>query len=228
MLPNDDHDQAHTDARAVHRTELFSDAVLAIAITLLALGLGVSEYHGTALGDSLISQWPSYVAFLASFVYIAVMWINHHMAFMRVRAVSPALLWANMGILLGSVVLTFPTTAIALAFQSGNAADERAAIILYGGLAALMGVSWVVFFEVLRRDPSLWIYEGDGAMWRRVTSWAIGGAIGYLVAIAIGLAVPILGLVMLFVLVAYRATQSSRISGRRGASARHLGQDESA
>jgi uncharacterized membrane protein len=211
-VANDDQNAAHLNARAVHRTELFSDAVLAIAITLLALGLGVSEYHENALGDSLLSQWPSYVAFLASFVYIAVMWMNHHAAFLRVRMVSPALIWANMGILLGSVVLTFPTTALALAFQSGNAADERAAIVLYGGLAALMGVSWVVFFEVLRRDSSLWVHPGDGPMWRRVTLWAIGGAAGYLVAIAIGLAVPVLGLVMLFVLVAYRATQSSRIA----------------
>lgn len=67
------------EARAVDRLALFSDAVAAIAITLLAIDLPVPE------GNTVSVFWASvqrndghYAAFLLSFTVIAVMWGNHH------------------------------------------------------------------------------------------------------------------------------------------------------
>jgi uncharacterized membrane protein len=64
------------------RIEAFSDGVFAIAITLLILEIQVPPQtpHG-ALRGALLNLWPSYLAFLASFMTIGVMWLNHHRSF---------------------------------------------------------------------------------------------------------------------------------------------------
>jgi uncharacterized membrane protein len=61
------------------RIEAFSDGVFDIAITLLILEIQVPPQtpHG-GLRAALLDLWPSYLAFLASFMTIGVMWLNHH------------------------------------------------------------------------------------------------------------------------------------------------------
>jgi uncharacterized membrane protein len=195
------------------RTEIFSDGVLGIALTLLALNLSIAGYRQNALASKLFELWPTYLAFLASFIFVGVMWMNHHASFDRLKAVSISLQWANMAVLLGAVVLSYPTAVLAEAFQSGSLADERSAVVLYGLLAAVMGFSWCLFFLIILRSPRLWEYPGDRRKWKRVATWAFGGAFGYFIAIAAGLLInPYVALVLFFVLVLYRSTQATRIA----------------
>jgi uncharacterized membrane protein len=65
------------------RVEAFSDGVFAIAITLLVLDLKAPASRGAVLHD-LLAEWPAYVAYLASFGYIGVIWVNHHYLFTRI------------------------------------------------------------------------------------------------------------------------------------------------
>ncbi|PYO47410.1 MAG: hypothetical protein DMD72_10125 [Gemmatimonadetes bacterium] len=58
------------------RIEAFSDGVFAIAITLLILAIQVPKTDSGPLRESLLALWPSYLAFLASFMTIGVMWLN--------------------------------------------------------------------------------------------------------------------------------------------------------
>ena len=195
------------------RIELFSDGVLAIALSLLALDLSVTTYQQGSLSNSIIHKWPTYASFLVSFIYVAVMWMNHHATFHRLRAVNFPLMWANMGVLLGAVVLSYPTALLSSAFETTNVADQRAAVVLYGLVAFFMGLSWCLLFFVIDRSSELWVNPNDGPKWRQVTLWAGGGACGYLLAVAAGVWIsPILSLVMFFVLVAYRSTQAMRIN----------------
>ena len=63
------------------RLEAFSDGVIAIAITILALDLRVPhlpEISAANLISAILHQWPAYFAFLLSFTTILIMWINHH------------------------------------------------------------------------------------------------------------------------------------------------------
>jgi len=73
---------------SAHRTELFSDAVLAIALTLLVLDLSIRTFQASQLQGTLLHMWPTYVAFIAAFFYVSVMWINHHFAFARLNSVD--------------------------------------------------------------------------------------------------------------------------------------------
>ena len=58
--------------------ETFSDGVFAIAATLLVLEFSVDVSHGADLGSQLLHLWPSYLAYVTSFVTIGIIWMNHH------------------------------------------------------------------------------------------------------------------------------------------------------
>jgi uncharacterized membrane protein len=125
-----------SDLAGTRRTEAFSDGVFAIVITLLVLDLASPEYRPGGLGAALTRQWPSYLAFAVSFVYVGVIWLNHHALFRRIRRLDLGLNWINLGVLLGAVIIPFPTAVIASAFARGNGNDERTAVVLYA-VAAL-------------------------------------------------------------------------------------------
>lgn len=110
------------------RVEAFSDGVFAIAITLLILEIKVPAAGTGSLSQELVHQWPSYVSFLISFAFIGIMWINHHRLFTHIGRCDDLLLILNLLLLLGVIVVPFPTAV--LATHLGQA-DERAALILY-------------------------------------------------------------------------------------------------
>jgi uncharacterized membrane protein len=89
------------------RVELFSDAVFAIAITLLVLEL-IQILHPKSEKDLLttcLNHWQSFLAFFIGFTTILICWINHHVAFEFIHKVDTKFLWVN-GFLLFIVTLT--------------------------------------------------------------------------------------------------------------------------
>jgi uncharacterized membrane protein len=188
------------------RTEALSDGVLAIAMTLLILDLRPPNHAPGALLHELLRQWPAYVSFLASFLYIAVIWANHHAAFQRITTIDRSLGWANTAIMLGAVMLPFPTSVLAGAFRDGNRADEHAAIVLYAGTAVMMSASWMALFWLLHRrnprtDPAI------GMSWRAQAQRPLIGIAGYLMGISLSLLVhPALGLTILAIPIYYAVT----------------------
>jgi uncharacterized membrane protein len=101
------------DANAVERTVHFSDAVVAIAITLLTLELRLPE--GLAPGEvagHLLDTLSGHFAFLVSFWVIASYWISHHRIFNRIGAHDGALLRINFVFLMWVVLLPFSTSMV--------------------------------------------------------------------------------------------------------------------
>jgi uncharacterized membrane protein len=136
------------------RVEAFSDGVLAIVITLLVLDLHPPEEHGKVLHD-LLHQWPGYVAYLGSFAYAGVIWVNHHQLFTRIAVADVGLLWRNLALLLATSMLPFPTAVLAAAFQHGSQADKTTAVMLYCCLATVMACTWLAIFQYLCGHPRL-------------------------------------------------------------------------
>jgi uncharacterized membrane protein len=110
-------EQSSNGQHETGRVEAFSDGVFAIAITLLVLELKVPEFdQGTgrlALAHALLRLWPSFAAFVTSFMAILIMWMNHHGVFRMVRNVNGPFLVANGFLLLTVTFVPFPTAVLA-------------------------------------------------------------------------------------------------------------------
>ncbi|WP_371483690.1 TMEM175 family protein [Kitasatospora sp. NBC_00315] len=184
------------------RAEAFSDGVFAIAVTILVLGLTDPPHRPGGLGRALLRQWPAYLGYLASFSYVAVIWLNHHQAFVRIRATDRGLHAANLLLLFTTAALAFPTLVLSEALQSDvSGPDARVAVALYAGIAAAMCGSWIVLYRHLARHPELLdqAVEPTYVAHGRLRSWA--GAVAYLVAGAVGVLVsPIIALTVFIAL----------------------------
>ena len=128
------------------RVEAFSDGVFAIAITLLILDVHVPHDlpETTPLGEALLKQWPSYLAFLTSFALIGIMWINHHKLFTLIKRSDHLLLVFNSLLLLGSTVVPFTTSL--LAEYIGHSEQRVAAMVYMGNFFVI-----AIFFNLLWR-----------------------------------------------------------------------------
>jgi uncharacterized membrane protein len=66
---------------ATRRVEGLSDAAFSIIITLLVLEIHRPQAEPGRLGEELIAEWSSYVAYAVAFIYVGVVWLNHHYLF---------------------------------------------------------------------------------------------------------------------------------------------------
>jgi uncharacterized membrane protein len=119
------------------RLETFSDGVIAIAATLLVLELAVST-DTSDLGGALLHIWPSYLAYVTSFLTIGVIWVNHHALFDLVERVDRPLLFLNTLLLLVVAFTPFPTRLVAEFLRRGN--GEQTAALAYGITFVIMAV----------------------------------------------------------------------------------------
>src|SRR5450631_1771805 len=125
------------------RVEAFSDGVFAVAITLLILEIKVPGYDSD-LGAKLLLQWPSYLAFVISFAFIGIMWINHHRLFTHIKKSDDTLLLLNLALMFGVIVIPFTTSVVAAHLGHPGA---RTAVIVYD--SSYLGIA--VFFNLLWR-----------------------------------------------------------------------------
>ena len=142
-------DIAIDDVKETGRTEAFSDGVIAIAITLLALEVRVPTHEATeaagGLANALLEDWPSYFAFITSFLTILIMWVNHHRMFKMFKRTDHVFLMLN-GLLLLGISLT-PFTSALLAEYLTHGEDAKIGAIVYAGV--FVGIA--VCFNVLWR-----------------------------------------------------------------------------
>ncbi|MBQ0901038.1 TMEM175 family protein [Micromonospora sp. U21] len=198
------------------RLTAFSDGVFAIVITLLVIELRVPEYHKGELLAGLLDEGASYLAFVVSFVYVGVLWLNHHALVRLIRGTTLALSWINLGILFGAVIIPFPTAVLASAFTHGDTADRRAAVALYALAAALMSAPWLVFFGYLRRHPALLQREVSPEYVRTQRLRPVTGLVLYGLSGLLGWFVnPMLGLIGVIVMIMYHAFTSEGLRRRR-------------
>jgi len=145
-----------SEQRETGRVEAFSDGVFAIAITLLVLELKVpSVDQGAvrgALGYDLLRLWPSFAAFLTSFVAILIMWMNHHGLFRLVRRISGPFLVANGFLLLTVTFVPFPTAVLA---RHVLGPSSQIAAAFYCGTYVLVNVGYNALWSAATRGGLL-------------------------------------------------------------------------
>ncbi len=151
--------------RAVDRLINFSDAVVAVAITLMVLPLAsVDGPTGdqtilTVIGD----HWPQLVTFLFTFYVVAIMWAAHNRILNGISGYDPAIFWLNTTWLAAIVLLPWLT-----AMRDSGAGGAGGAACAYWLLLALISALGGVMGRHIRRHPEL----VSGETSRIATDWA--------------------------------------------------------
>jgi len=175
------------------RIEAFSDAVIAVAITLLALDLHVPTAGGSGLAHKLGTQWPNYAAYVVSFVTIGIIWINHHAMLRRLVSVDHTVLILNLILLLTIGVIPFSTALMARYLTASQ--GENLAAVVYGGSLLLMAMSFLALQRhLLLRKTHLLEEHLTTTMRRAVLRRNAAGVLPYVLATAGGIVTPYLTL----------------------------------
>lgn len=126
------------------RLEAFSDAVIAIIMTIMVLELKIP--HGTDL-EALKPLFPIFVAYVLSFIYLGIYWNNHHHMLQATRKVNGKILWANMHLLFWLSLIPFVT-----GWMGENHFAELPTAV-YGGVLLLCAVSYTILqLTIVKHD----------------------------------------------------------------------------
>jgi uncharacterized membrane protein len=145
------------DQIGMERLIFFSDAVFAIAITLLSLEIRLpatdSAPTNGELSQLLLEIWPKYMAYVISFLVIGLFWIGHHRRFRIIQRYDRNLMLLNLLLLMVIAFVPFPTAVLS---EYGN----RAATIFYALVMILIGVLsaclwWYASYKDRLIDPGL-------------------------------------------------------------------------
>ena len=115
-------DPAIEGRAGVARVEAFSDGVLAIIVTIMVLELHAPEESGLA---ALLHLWPTFIAYILSYSFVAIYWVNHHRLFSHATVVTNGLLWSNIALLFALSLVPFSTSYL------GEHNFSRDATLLY-------------------------------------------------------------------------------------------------
>ncbi len=124
------------------RLEAFSDGVLAIIITIMVLEFKVPV--GDHLKD-LLPQWPIFLSYVLSFVYIGIYWNNHHHLMSSAEHVNGTVLWSNLHLLFWLSLIPFATAWM------GENHFTTWPIVLYGLLLLMAGIAYYIMSRCLIR-----------------------------------------------------------------------------
>jgi uncharacterized membrane protein len=118
------------------RVAFFSDAVFAIAMTLLVVGIGIPHVHESQVAHKLGGKGNEIFGFFLSFLVIGLYWLAHHRFFSRLVAVDTRFMKLNLVYLAAIAFMPFPTALVGL-----YGSDEAVVIVLYAttlGFASLV------------------------------------------------------------------------------------------
>ncbi|MGW7817577.1 TMEM175 family protein [Streptomyces puniciscabiei] len=167
------------------RVEAFSDGVFAIAITLLILEIKVPKAgeHG-GLWHALGAQWPSYAAYVVSFLVIGIMWVNHHQLFSYVARVDRTLMFLNLLLLMVVAAVPWPTAMLAEYLREDAASHAAAAV--YSLVMVAMALAFQALWWHLTRTGHLFEARVDTTAARSTRARFALGSLGY--PLTVGLA----------------------------------------
>jgi len=169
---------AERERTLLERLTFFSDAVFAIAITLLVIEVHVPEIHPATeagLQQALLDQTPKYIGFLVSFLVIGRFWLGHHRMFGILRRADNRLIVANMALLLGVAFMPFPTAVFS------EYVGLRTSTALYTGWLIVLGLANWRLIGIGLGDDRLLAEDHDPAVRRQLL-------VGRWMPIAIGVA----------------------------------------
>lgn len=94
----------------IDRFNAFSDGVFAVLITILVLDLRPPT---SPTLDGLLLRWPTWLSYAVSYLFLAIVWVNHHHLMRCAKTANPRLIWLNFAHLFAASFVPFSTAWIA-------------------------------------------------------------------------------------------------------------------
>jgi len=190
LPPAPSDDQRHgRDTQEFGRLVNLSDAVFAIAMTLLVLTVDVPDVPGGQLASALLADLPQLGAYALAFALVASQWYAHRKLFQRLACSEPGLTTINL-VWLGLVALVpFPTSVL------GAHPTETAAVVPFLSLFAVLSFGYVALIGRAQAVDA-WTEPLPPAVYRRIWGAFAVGAATLLLGIAIAFWLPVLALLL--------------------------------
>ncbi len=182
------------------RMEAFSDGVFAIAATLLVLEFSVDVSNGADLGSQLLHLWPSYLAYVTSFVTIGIIWINHHWCVATMARTDRTLLFINVLLLMTIAFLPFPTKLVAQFLQKPG---EQAAVLAYAATFVVMSILYNVWWRYASRGRRLIADDVPDSRLRAISRAFDPGVPMYVGVFVVAIFSPLAAVVLTFAIAAF-------------------------
>ncbi len=167
----------------VKRVEAYTDAVIAIIVTIMVLEMHAPEEPGWT---ALIHIWPVFTAYVLSFAYVSVYWVNHHRMFAHATRVTNGLMWSNIALMFSLSLVPFATAYL------GEHHFSQQATLLYMGIMMLPAITYQWLQNVIRRTGDQSATAQD--YHRRTTRKGFAASIVYLFGLALSFVSPPAGL----------------------------------
>lgn len=166
------------DELGLERIVFFSDAVIAIAITLLAIDIRLPNLeHETRLVPVLLGLWPRYLSYAISFLVIGTYWIAHHNMFEHINRYTPQLIWLNLLFLLCVAFTPFPTAVV------GEYGTQISAQIFYAGSVVVTGLVKLILWWYASHNRRLLEPVTTAAQIRAISSRGLVTPLVFLISI---------------------------------------------
>ncbi len=119
------------------RLRMFSDGVFAIVMTILVLELRPPQ---SATFADLLSLWPTALSYAVSYLFLAIVWVNHHHVLRYAEAATPRLIWGNFAQLFAVSLIPFSMAWIA------NSNFAAIPVAFYAAVFVLVNVTYIALY----------------------------------------------------------------------------------
>jgi TMEM175 potassium channel family protein len=202
-VPSDEDSSRPRRVLSKYRMEGFSDGVFGFAITLLVLDIALGGTSAQPALDRVGLGWPTYLAYLISFLTIGGAWLAHTAMTDQLTRVDSILLRLNLLLLMVVVFLPFPTQLVAEYLREPS--SELVFVTMYGITLLVIRVLLFALDGYARREH-LYSTEGADPDLSADRKKRLPTLTAYVIVILIGLAAPELAMALYFAIAVYVVT----------------------
>lgn len=150
------------------RLEAFSDGIFGVAITLLAIEIGIGEYQNPTnlnLWERITEKWAEYFTYFNSFATVLLIWMGHHKIFNRIWKANHWIILLNGLVLLFVVLFPFPTKTVGT-FIGTEAVNT--AVSFYAGFTGVIVLSMLLLNLGIINNPKSMINPNKDLPWFKI------------------------------------------------------------
>ncbi len=188
------------------RLEAFTDGVIAVVITIMVLELKPPH---EATWPAMFANWPVFVSYVMSFIYVGIYWNNHHHLLHLVKHINGRVMWANLTVLFWLSLFPFTTAWLNEAHGEHGEFPAPLPVLAYGVVLLMTAFAWIRLVSLLIQANG----GSEGALARALASgWKekISPLI-YFSAIVLAFFAPIVSCVLYAVVAVIWLVPDSRI-----------------